>query len=344
MDLKTINELSPSSPCFLLGDALSVLKKIPSESIDIVLTSPPYFHKRIYLEGGIGMEASMEEYIEDLLKVFLEVRRVVKRTGSFWLNIGDSYKDKGLLNLPYRVAIRMQDEQGWILRNTVIWDKMKGAMTSSRDSLPLGYEPLFHFVKEKSGYYYNADAARRKPGSIKVRRGALTSPTGINGICYRKKIRESTELTKEEKEKAEDALEDVLDRIRKGELLDFRMVIRGAKERVTNGNDPSLSGRARELRKNGFYFLFYNPKGSLASDVWPILPEDRHRESLHYAPFPEELPLLPLALTCPEKGIVLDPFVGTGTTCLAAKRLGRRAIGIDISREYLRTAKKRCLS
>ena len=72
-------------------------------------------------------------------------------SGSFWLNIGDSYKDKQLLNIPYRVAIRMQDEQQWILRNTVVWDKVKGAMSRSKDSLGCEYEPVFHFVKKKSG-------------------------------------------------------------------------------------------------------------------------------------------------------------------------------------------------
>lgn len=105
----------------------------------------------MYLAGGIGLERTYNEYINNLLLIIKEVHRVLKSTGSFWLNIGDSYKGKNLLNIPYRVAIRMQDEQGWILRNTVIWDKMKGAMSNSVDSLSLEYEPLFHFVEKKNG-------------------------------------------------------------------------------------------------------------------------------------------------------------------------------------------------
>lgn len=330
------------APCFVRGDALNVLAHLPNDCIDCVVTSPPYYMKRQYLGGGIGLEATYQEYIDNLLDIVREVYRVLKQTGSFWLNIGDSYKDKQLLNIPYRVAIRMQDEQKWILRNTVVWDKMKGAMSQSKDSLGCEYEPMFRFVKNKIGYYYDSDAVRKKPRSAHVENGVVVSATGVSGVRYRRKIELSTELTEDQKLNAYRALDEVLERIKKGELSDFRMVIKGANHRVTNGNTANLSGRAKELQDKGFYFLFYNPNGSMISDVWQIIPEDTQGRKLHFAPFPEDLVKTPIVLTCPPNGIVLDPFVGTGTTSYVAVQLNRRSIGIDRAQEYLELAENRC--
>lgn len=337
-----IKENTENSPLFVCGDSLKVLEQIPNGSIDCVVTSPPYYMKREYLGGGIGLEKTYQDYIESLLKITAEIYRVLKPTGSFWLNIGDSYKNKQLLNIPYRIAIRMQDEQKWILRNTVIWDKIKGAMSNSKDSLGSEYEPIFHFVKKKSGYYYNSDAVRKKPREAQVKNGAVVSATGVSGVRYKRKIELSTELTDGQRENAYKALDQVLDRLQKGELADFRMVIKGANQRVTNGNTARLSGRAKELEEKGFYFLFYNPKGSMISDVWQIVPEDTQGRKLHFAPYPEDLVKTPIVLTCPENGIVLDPFAGTGTTNYVAAMLNRRSIGIDLSSEYLNMAQERC--
>lgn len=207
------------APCFVRGDALNVLAHLPDGCIDCVVTSPPYYMKRQYLGGGIGLEETYQEYIDNLLAIVREVYRVLKPTGSFWLNIGDSYKDKQLLNIPYRVAIRMQDEQKWILRNTVVWDKVKGAMSRSRDSLGCEYEPVFHFVKKKSGYYYDSDAVRKKPRSAHVENGAVVSATGVSGVRYRRKIELSTELTDEQKMNAYQALDEVLECIKKANYL-----------------------------------------------------------------------------------------------------------------------------
>ena len=330
------------APCFVKGDALIVLRSMPANSIDCVVTSPPYYMKRQYLGGGIGLEKTFQEYIDNILAITQEIYRILKPTGSFWLNIGDSYKEKQLLNIPYRVAIKMQDNQNWILRNTVVWDKMKGAMSQSKDSLGCEYEPLFHFVKRKSGYYYDSDSVRKKPRSAHVENGAVVSATGVSGVRYRRKIELSTELTEEQKKNAYQALDEVLNRIKQGKLADFRMVIKGANQRVTNGNTTNLSGRAKELQDKGFYFLFYNPNGSMISDVWQIIPEDTHGRKLHFAPFPEDLVKTPIVVTCPPDGIVLDPFVGTGTTSYVAAQFGRKSIGIDMAQEYLELAESRC--
>ena len=336
-----IEKCKDFSPCFICGNALQVLPQIPQNSIDCVITSPPYYMKRQYLCGGIGLEATYQEYIENILLVCKEIFRILKPTGSFWLNIGDSYKNKQLLNIPHRIAIRLQDEQNWILRNTIIWDKMKGAMSQSKDNLGNEYEPFFHFVKQKS-YYYDADAVRKKSREAYTKNGTIISATGVSGVKYRKKIELSAELTEEQRNNAFAALDTVLERMQNGEIADFRMVIKGANQRITNGDNSNLSGRAKELKEKGFYFLFYNPKGSMISDVWKIVPEDTHGRKLHYAPYPEELVRPPIMLTCPPGGIVLDPFAGTGTTNYVAAMLQRKSIGIDLARPYLELAQERC--
>jgi DNA modification methylase len=121
------------------------------------------------------------------------------------------------------------------------------------------------------------------------------------------------------------------------------MVIRG-QQRTTHSDSARVSGRAKELLTKGFYFLKYDPKGTKPSDVWEILPEDTQQRELHFAPFPEDLCLIPILATCPPDGVVLDPFCGTGTACVVARRLERKSVGIDLSDEYLQIARKRVMT
>lgn len=327
-------------PLFLVGDALDVLRNIPDNSIDCCITSPPYWNKRQYANGGIGLEKDFQDYISALVDIFMEVHRVLKPTGSFWLNIGDTYHKKSLLNIPWRVAIELT-ERGWILRNTVIWNKVKGGLDNTEDRLRNIYEPVFHFVKKAKGYYYDIDSVRNTPQSTKVVKGAVVSATGVTGVSYKRKIELSTVLTDEQKKNAYAALEDMLEKVRLGEVSDFRMIIKGA-QRTTHSDSEKVSGRAKELHEKGFYFLKYNPKGSKPSDVWDILPEDTQKRTSHFAPYPEDLCRTPIILTCPKDGIVLDPFAGTGTSCLVALEYNRKSIGIEIADEYVATAKERC--
>ena len=328
------------TPLFLCGDALAILRELPSESVDCCMTSPPYWNKRQYAGGGIGLESDFHAFIDNLLDIFAEVKRILKPSGSFWLNIGDSYLDKNLLNVPARVAIRMQDEQGWILRNTVIWNKVKGCPDNSEDKLRNIYEPIYHFVKRAKGYYYDVDSVRRKPHQARVVNGAVVSATGVSGVRYKRQIELSTELTVKQKSNALAALGEMLLKVQNGDVSDFRMIIRGS-QRTTHSDSEWVSGRARELHEKGFYFLKYNPKGAKPSDLWDIIPEDTQGRVIHFAPYPEDLCKTPLLLTCPLNGIVLDPFLGTGTTAVVAMALGRKSVGIDISSAYIEEAKKR---
>lgn len=324
----------------LRGDALDVLRALPSESVDFVMTSPPYWGKREYAGGGIGLEPKVSGYVHDLCVVFAELKRVLKTTGSFWLNIGDTYSGKGLAGVPWRVALELTDQQGWILRNSVIWNKLKGGMDNTKDRLGNVHENVFHFVKTPKGYFYDADAIRSKPRQAKVVNGAVVSATGVSGIRYKRQIELSTALTNPEKVAARRALDVVLENVQTGVISDFRMVIRG-QQRATHSDRESISGRAKELAEKGFYFLKYHPKGSKPADVWDILPEDTHKRAAHFAAYPLDLCRIPLLATCPANGIVLDPFCGTGTTLAAARELGLRSVGIDISEQYLDMAVKR---
>lgn len=328
-------------PLFLCGDSHAVLKTLPSESIDCCMTSPPYWGQRQYGGGGIGEEATHARYIRDLTAIFAEVHRTLKPTGSFWLNIGDSYLNKSLLGLPWRVAFTLIDEQGWILRNSVIWNKVKGGPDNTKDRLRTVHENVFHFVKNPKNYYYDADAIRKTPQKSKVINGSIVSATGVSGIRYKRQIELSTILTSTEKQSAFSALNEMLQDMQDGKISDFRMVIRG-QQRTTHSDSNSVSGRAREIQQKGFYFLKYHPNGCKPSDVWDILPEDSQKRAEHFAAYPEDLCRIPIQATCPEMGLVLDPFCGTGTTMLVAHRMRRRSIGIDLSDSYIRLAQERC--
>lgn len=326
-------------PLFLRGDTCEVLKELPSHSIDFCMTSPPYWNKREYAEEGNGLEETVGQYIESLLKIISELRRVLKDSGSFWLNIGDTYYNKSLVGIPWRISIAMMDKQGWILRNSVIWNKIKGP-DNSKDKLRNTHEHVFHFVKHKN-FYYDVNAIRSKPREARVKNGAVVSATGVTGIRYKRQIELSTSLSPEEKQAAFRVLNETLGAISRGDLSDFRMVIRN-QQRTTHSNSESISGRAKELVRKGFYILKYHPDGSKPGDVWDIIPEDTSNRSAHYASYPEDLCKVPLLATCPPDGIALDPFCGTGTTNFVAHQLQRRSVGIDLSQEYIDFAEQRC--
>ncbi len=158
----------------LCGDALKILKEIPDESIDMVITSPPYFQLRDYqVEGQIGLEPTFDEFFKKILEITAEIKRVLKKSGSFWLNLGDTYEGKCMMMQPERIALKMIDEQGWILRQKIVWAKQIlinkenrtiGSVmpTSVKDRFNMSYEMLYHFVKSKK-YYFNLDAVRISP-------------------------------------------------------------------------------------------------------------------------------------------------------------------------------------
>jgi site-specific DNA-methyltransferase (adenine-specific) len=130
------------------------LKEIENEFIQTIFTSPPYWNKRIYKKGGgLGNERNPEKYVENLILHFKECYRVLRKNGSFFLNLGDSYLNGDLQNIPHQVILGLKKE-GWTLRNTIIWHKSNPKPSSSKNNLTPSYEYIFHLIKNKN-YFYN---------------------------------------------------------------------------------------------------------------------------------------------------------------------------------------------
>ena len=240
------------SHCLCVATVSIFCDSFRPRSIDCCMTSPPYWGQREYANGGIGLEPDYAAYIQNLLAIALEIQRVLKKSGSFWLNLGDTYHDKGLMGIPWRVALALVDEQGWLMRNDVIWNKLKGT-DNTTDKLRNIHEYLFHFVRQPRGFYYNADAIRNKPRATQIKNGAIVSATGVTGVRYRRQIELSTALTEIEKANAFDALDKELSKLSRGEMSDFRMVIRN-QQRTTTPTRKNSPGVPKNWLSMAFIF------------------------------------------------------------------------------------------
>ena len=299
---------------------------IPDESVDCVVTSPPYYGLRDYgIDGQIGLEESPEEYVNTMVKVFREVWRVLKPTGSVWLNLGDSYynyrpgngakypkqsvsntrqdlptnsskrankleglKEKDLVGIPWKVAFALQAD-GWYLRSDIIWSKPNPMPESVHDRPTKAHEYIFLLTKSPK-YYYDADAIREITGKEASwdnygGKGMIDHPTGPG----RKQI-------------------------------DLTM---GTSQKKAM---PYIS----------------HPNGRNKRSVWTI--NTQPYSEAHFATFPEKLIEPCILAGCPEDGVVLDPFVGSGTTAAVAQKYGRKSVGVDLNKEYLDIAVKRISS
>jgi DNA modification methylase len=272
----------------LCGDARKVLGTLPDEHVDCIVTSPPYFQQRDY-EGSkrqVGSEKTPDEYVARLTAVFDEARRVLKKTGTLWLVIGDKYVDNRQLGMPWRLALSMMDS-GWLLRSDVIWQKPNAMPSSVKTRPTIDHEYVFFFTKS-ADYYYNADAIREPHVTF------------------------------------------------------------SASSRMRGGrNHFGKRGSTPEAGKNGGstnlhdarWDQAFHPLGRNKRTVWSI-PLSKFRGA-HFAVFPEALVKTCILAGCPEGGVVLDPFLGSGTTAVVSKQLGRSYVGIDCVREYCTIAKKR---
>ena len=147
------------------NDAAEQLQQLPAESIHMAMTSPPYWNLRDYgVDGQLGREETPEAFVQNVADVFDEVKRVLRPDGSLWLNLGDTYDDKDLQQIPARVALELQG-RGWILRNRVTWAKPNPMPQSVKDRLNDTTEAVFHFVKERD-YWYDLDAIREEYSEV----------------------------------------------------------------------------------------------------------------------------------------------------------------------------------
>ncbi len=273
---------------FLQGHASRELSKFPDECVDSIITSPPYYGQRNYGNGSqIGVEASPSEYLDNLIDVFYECRRVLKPTGTLWLNVGDKYLNGHLGGLPWRLAVRLEDEVKLILRSDIIWYKPNAMPSSVKNRPTTDHEYIFLFAKS-GDYYYDADVIR-KPH-----------------ITFTEKSR-----------------------------------MRGGRNHFgkVDGTPESGKNKGKPNLHDGRWDQAFHPKGRNKRTVWEI-PLSKFREA-HFAVFPEKLVETCLLSGCPRGGIVIDPFMGSGTTALVAIKLNRRYIGIDSSKKYCEMARKR---
>lgn len=254
------------------GDAAQILSSMPDESVQTVVTSPPYWSLRDYgIDGQLGLEASVEEFIKSLTLIFDQVRRVLRDDGTMWLNIGDSYtsggrtwrapdkknparamsvrpptpeglKPKDLIGVPWRLAFALQSA-GWYLRSDIVWHKPNCQPESVKDRPTRSHEYVFLLSKSER-YLYDVEAV-----------------TGPNGRRQR--------------------------------------------------------------------------------TVWDIKTQSYPEASGHFATFPPPLVEPCVKSTSRKKQIVLDPFVGSGTTALVASQLGRRFVGLELNPDYLDIARRR---
>jgi DNA modification methylase len=297
---------------FYTGDAIKILEILPSESVHCCVTSPPYYGLRDYgVEGQFGLEKNPEEYVNKLVDVFKEVRRVLRNDGTVWLNIGDSYngcgnnkphtgsygvrghaneqdkfftrglveniKTKDLIGIPWMIAFALRND-GWYLRSDIIWHKSNPMPESVKDRPTKSHEYIF-LLSKNAKYYYDFEAIKEpsiyQPGDREdIKKGGFNSKYHDN------------------------------DSARKGDES-FRSI--------------------REMKNK--------------RSVWkvPIKPF----KGAHFAVFPPDLIKPCILAGCPIGGQVLDPFGGSGTVAMVASELGRDSVYIDLNPDYTQMAKAR---
>jgi DNA modification methylase len=282
-------------------DIMEGFSKLDNESVDCVITSPPYWQLRDYgFDGQWGLEPTFEEYLENLWKMMDEIHRVLKDTGTVWINLGDTYStksagSKSLLLIPHRFAIGCYD-RGWTIRNDIIWAKINGMPEPVRDRFSKKHEYIFLMTKSPTGYYFDLDSIRDEHLDVSIRR-AMRGSSKNNKYSGNVPDQPANTMGKERKNVG---------------YTDMH-------EKIKNGDT--------HLNKNG-----KNPGD--VSDFWNI--PTKGNQSNHYASYNSELIDKPIIAGCPEGGIVLDPFSGTGTTLVRASQLGRQYVGFEASEQFFK--------
>ena len=285
------------------GEVLDILRTLQDESINCCVTSPPYWGLRDYgVDGQLGLERTPEEYVARMVEIFREVRRVLRKDGTLWLNLGDSYngsggaggdynaggikegqpkyagrndtslKPKDLVGIPWRVAFALQAD-GWYLRQDIIWHKHNPMPESVTDRCTKAHEYVF-LMSNSAKYYFDNEAIKEK----------------------------STSETRERKRPNGLSVEE------------------GKKLGAYNHNCGVTATRNRR-------------------SVWTVT--TKPFKGAHFATFPRDLIRPMIQAGCPAGGVVLDPFMGSGTTAIEAIYQNKRYIGIDLNPEYCAMAAKR---
>ena len=293
----------------LQGDVRETLRTLEAGSVQTCVTSPPYFGLRDYgVSGQIGLEPTPADYVEQMVTVFREVRRVLREDGTLWLNLGDSYaanrsyqvpstkgghkhsdsqaaggkassvpdglKPKDLIGIPWRVAFALQQD-GWYLRQDIIWHKPNPMPESVRDRCTKSHEYLFLLTKSER-YFFNSEAMKEKAA-------------GVRGGAPKKIHSESAQ----------------------------------GKHGATSALNKSWDGAETRNRRS----------------VWTVA--SSRYGGAHFATFPPTLIEPCILAGAPFGGLVLDPFTGSGTTAAVALQHGRRFIGCELNPDYIKLAEAR---
>lgn len=310
------------------GDCNDVLSSLPPHSVDLAITSPPYFQQRSYSEAGIGNEDTVDQYLDALIDTFESLLLALKPHGNIIYNLGDKYANGGLMLVPYRFAMRIIDELGLILVNDITWLKQNPVPHQFDRRLTSSTEPFFHFAQD-TNYYYDRDAFM--PDAVAQR----SKPSKRLGQRYRMLIEES-DLSQWQRMAAHDALDEAIYDVKSGTIHSFRMKIQGVHAPAYGGQE---GGRKIRMERDGFTIIRISGN-RMKKDVIES-PVGSLKGNGHPAIFPEKIIRELIRLLSPEGGTVLDHYVGSGTTLVSALKEGRNCIGIDISTEYCRAAATR---
>lgn len=329
----------------LVGDCREMLRTLPDESVHCCVTSPPYFGLRSYLPEGhpekhleIGLEATPDRYVTEMVAVFREVRRVLRPDGTLWLNIGDSYasstkgsgghnpkqdrnvgswmsdrrwriadglKPKDLIGIPWLLAFALRAD-GWWLRSEIIWHKVAPMPESVRDRPTRAHEQVFLLSKGPT-YFYDRKAARDPLRDTSVARLSQPAYDEQRGS----------------------------DRANGGAKTNGTM--RAVAAHFSGRNKSQINDQTRLASGNEWSQA--PEDGANWRDVWSFASEGF--TGPHFAVMPSILAERCIRAGSPPGGVVLDPFLGSGTTALVADRLGRDAIGIDLEPGSAAMARRR---
>ena len=293
----------------LQGNCIDKIKELEDNSIDCVVSSPPYFGLRDYgVDGQFGLEKTYQDYLANTVKIFKTFKPKLKDNATIWWNVGDSYssgkrktttnqslrgnknygvtrtpvqdgiKEKDLLMIPNRVAIALQDE-GWYIRSEIIWHKPNPMPESVRDRPTSCHEKIWLITKSKK-YYYDADAIREP-----------LAASSLNRLNQ--------------------------------DIKNQKGSTRGNGGMKSNGNMKAVGNKETRNKRN----------------VWTIT--TKPFKDAHFATFPKDLIEPCIKAGCPEGGVVLDPFGGSGTTGIVSALNNRNAILIELNSEYIKIAEDR---
>ena len=361
------------------GDALDILKQFPSESIDMCITSPPYWNMRDYgVDGQLGNEETFEEYLSKLQDIFNEVYRVLKKEGSCYVNIGDVYSNnnsigvrkQSLIGIPDRFKLNMMDN-GWLCRNEIIWHKPNDMPSSAKTRFKNDYEKIFFFTKDDL-YYFETQYEEAKTKKTKSSKNNRDNSKYLSDE-QEKSVRQGMSRTRGTKlievRNYLPSQEYFVDFIRRTKIKDLISYTEGKIKKTTiehwyrrdikGFSYPTVSDwniirdyvnddtEEFKIVDYGLITIDYETddinknldKGRIKRAVWSI--NTKPLKECHFAPFPTELISTPIKASCPKNGIVLDPFMGSGTTGLVAKQQDKHYIGIELNKEYIEIANKR---